>query len=539
MTDSSDRTRLKPAGAEGTRLKAGEGERTRLVAGETDGTRIKVTSEPNAGDAPGGSAAGATRLQPPREGGAWTGSGAQPSSDWSHPEDWASGEAPALGPGSVIKQRFVLDSVLGQGGMGIVYRALDLRKQEARDREPYVAIKILGEEFRRHPNALIALQRESRKAQTLAHPNVITVHDFDRDGATVYMTMELLDGTPLNKQIAAHPRGLGREKALPIIRGAAEALAYAHKNRIVHSDFKPGNVFVTARGVKVLDFGIARAVPTQAAIHDARAASASRAEPPQTDRTVFDATELGALTPSYASPEMLAGEPPAPADDVFALGVVAFELLTGKHPFDRLPADRARAASLKPPAIGDLPRRQRKALARALSFERSERQPDARAFLRELDGPSAVRKAAYGSIVVILAGVAAYAFYTGHQLKPDVPFSDLPAVAQKEFKDDIAQGDKALQFGPVALNDAFDYFSRAYAVHHNDPLAIRGLQAVADGFLGSMAGADPGVKRNVLRKLYCQEYLSGYGPVLAACSKTLGAAACTPERMGCQPAAGP
>jgi serine/threonine protein kinase len=496
MTDNSDRTRLKPG------------------AGE-DRTRVK----PRPDDA---ATAGDTRIPPPG-----TGSRPRTSSDWSHPEQWESRDAQALGPGSVIKQRFVLESVLGRGGMGVVYRALDRRKQEAQDREPYVAIKILGEEFRRHPNALTALQREARKAQTLAHPNVITVHDFDRDGTTVYMTMELLDGEPLNRLIAAHAQhGLPPAKALPIIRGAAEALAYAHKNGIVHSDFKPGNVFLTRRGVKVLDFGIARAVPTQLQ--------------PDADRTVFDAATLGALTPPYASPEMLAGEPPAPADDVFALGIVAHELLTGRHPFDKVPADRARRDGLRPAAVPDVPRRQRKALAKALSFERAARQPDARAFLRELEGPSPVKKAAYAAALVLLAGIAAYAFYTGSQRKPDVPFADLPAQAQREFNEDVAQGEQALGFGDVALNDAFDYFSRAYAIHRNDPRAVRGLESVADRFLRSMGGTDPGVQRNVLRKLYCQEYLSTYAPVVEACGRTLGQAQCTFERMGCSsPEAGP
>lgn len=535
MTDIEDRTRPKPpAQNESTRVNPARGSSPGPVPEPAEGTRLKPRAAPALDDG--------TRLKPAPA----TGGRPRTSSDWAHPEEWHSADDAVPGPGSVIKQRFVLESVLGQGGMGIVYRALDRRKEEAQDREPYVAIKILSEEFRRHPNSLIALQREARKAQTLAHPNVITVHDFDRDGTTVYMTMELLDGEPLNRLIAANAQhGLAPGKALPLIHDAAEALAYAHKNGIVHSDFKPGNVFVTRRGVKVLDFGIARAVPTQAGAA-AGAAGADAAGVLGTgvdsgaDRTVFDATELGALTPSYASPEMLAGEAPVPADDVFALGVVAYELLTGKHPFDKLPADRAKREGLKPPAVADLPRRQRKALERALSFARADRQADARLFLRELEGPSPVRKAAYAAVVVLLAGIAAYAFYTGNQIKPDVPFADLPPEAQKAFNEDVAQGNQALTFGNAALNEAFEYFSGAYGIHRNDPRAIRGLQTVADRFLKAMVKADPIVQRDVMRKLYCQEYLAGYDPVAAACEKTLGARQCTATALQCPtPDSGP
>lgn len=525
MTDDSDATRLKPPPEDdGTRVKPSPEGRapvkpidrdgTRVEAAQDDGTRVKPHPRVDSAEA-GLEAVERTRLKPAPS------TRPPTSSDWANPERWESRGDGELGPGSIIKQRFVLESVLGQGGMGIVYRALDRRKQEAQDREPYVAIKILSEEFRRHPNALVALQREARKAQSLAHPNVITVHDFDRDGTTVYMTMELLDGEPLNRLIAQHAMsGLPAQKALPIVRGAAEALAYAHKKGIVHSDFKPGNVFLTRRGeVKVLDFGIARAVPTQLQ--------------PNADDTVFDVAELGALTPPYASPEMLQGEPPAPADDVFALGVLAYELLTGRHPFDKVPADRARREGAKPPALSDLPRRQRKTLAKALAFERAQRHPDAGAFLKDLEGPSPVRKAAYAATLVLLAGVAAYGLYSGNQLKPDVPFSELPPQAQQEFNEDIEQGNEALGFGDFALNEAFDYFTRAYAVHHNNPRAIDGLEKVADRFLKSMEGEDASVRRDVLRKLYCQEYLSGYAPVTKACDAALGARQCTFEGMGC------
>jgi serine/threonine protein kinase len=164
-----------------------------------------------------------------------------------------------LGPGSIIKDRFVIESQIGHGGMGVVYRARDLRKEETRDRDPYVALKVLSDQFRRDQRMVIALQREARKAQTLAHPNITTVYDFDRDDATVFITMEVLEGDPLNRVIESNPEGLSRPRALTIIRGLCLGLAYAHNKSIVHSDFKPGNVFLTDDNrTKILDFGIAR-----------------------------------------------------------------------------------------------------------------------------------------------------------------------------------------------------------------------------------------------------------------------------------------
>src|SRR5690606_40493955 len=89
----------------------------------------------------------------------------------------------------VLKNRFVFEELLGAGGMGVVYKAKDLLKVEAQDRDTYVAIKVLSDEFKSHPEAFIAHQRESRKTQKIAHPNIVNVHDFDRDGDTVFMTM--------------------------------------------------------------------------------------------------------------------------------------------------------------------------------------------------------------------------------------------------------------------------------------------------------------------------------------------------------------
>ena len=225
------------------------------------------------------------------------------------PQAAPSGE---IGPGYVLKERFELMDKLGEGGMGAVYKARDLLKVEAKDRNPYVAVKLLSGDFKEHPEAFIALQRETSKAQKLAHPNIATVYDFDRDHGTVYMTMEVLEGQELNDFIkkTIPDDGLPVEEAMDILAQLCEGLKYAHNRGLVHSDFKPGNCFVQHDGtVKLLDFGIARASATKAGTEG--------------DKTLFDPGELGALTPAYASIEMFEGIAPDPRDDIYALACTA------------------------------------------------------------------------------------------------------------------------------------------------------------------------------------------------------------------------
>lgn len=298
--------------------------------------------------------------------------------------------ASALGSGTVLKGRFVLEDKLGEGGMGGVYKAVDLVKQEARDRNPHVAVKVLNENFAEHPDAFIALQRESSRTQRLSHPNIASVYDFDRDGQTAYMVMELMQGDPLDKFLKRHKQGADRAQALGIIKDIASALAYAHAQNLIHSDFKPGNIFLTSSGAaKVFDFGIARAaavpgeekVPEQGPISEA-----TLAKDDGTDKTLFDAGALGALTPAYAAFEMFEGKEPAPQDDVYALGIVAYQLLTGTHPFERKKAPIAEAQNMVPQRPDGLTRREWNALKHALAFRRENRTPDAQVFLDEFFG---------------------------------------------------------------------------------------------------------------------------------------------------------
>lgn len=275
----------------------------------------------------------------------------------------------------ILKGRFLLEKVLGVGGMGVVYKAKDRLKVEAQDREPYVAIKVLSEEFKSHPEAFISLQRESRKSQRIAHPNTVKVYDFDRDGDTVFMTMEYMDGKPLDQLIGQYKAtGLPIDDAWTIINGMSSALIHAHAENIVHSDFKPGNVFIIGNDMaKIFDFGIARAVANVDSLGKSTG-----------DKTVFDAGNLGALTPAYASLEMLEGETPDFRDDVYALGCVAYEILTGQHPFNKIPANEANKRGLKPKRINGITKRQWQTIEKTLEFKRENRTSSVEQFHKEL-----------------------------------------------------------------------------------------------------------------------------------------------------------
>jgi serine/threonine protein kinase len=304
-----------------------------------------------------------------------------------------------LGNTKVINDRFELLDVLGSGGMGVVFKALDRRKVEAQDRDPYVAIKLLNDDFKVHPHAVISLQREARRSQQLAHPNIVNVHDFDRDGDQVFMTMECLKGKPLDEVLQASGKhALDPDQAHSILKDICAGMIHAHNSKIAHSDFKPGNIFVTESGdAKVLDFGIARAVT-----------SGLGAEEVDHENTLFDPSSLGALTPAYASREMLTGQLPEVADDVYALGCVAYELFAGHHPFNKKNAVDAKKMGMRPVRIRSLSARQWKALRKALAFRREERYASAGDFWDDFDGSFSGAWLAAVVVVVLTAAVAVW-----------------------------------------------------------------------------------------------------------------------------------
>lgn len=325
---------------------------------------------------------------PPTTGGDNTGTGS-----------WRRGRAKDIKPGTILKDRFELVAAIGEGGMGTVFKARDLLKVEARDRNPYIAVKLLSGDFKEHPESFIALQRESSKAQKLAHPNIATVFDFDRDGSTVFMTMELLEGQELARYIKKlPPGGLPAAEALALIKQLCEGLAYAHGRGLVHSDMKPGNAYLTNEGaLKLLDFGIARASKTRA---DASG-----------ETTLFDPGQLGALTPAYATLEMFEGEQPDQRDDIYALACISHELITGRHPFNKLSAVKVKEKGLTPTPIAKLTKRQNRALFKALSLERESRTGSVEEFWGDLQ-PRKNYTALYaggGVAALLLTGLIGYA----------------------------------------------------------------------------------------------------------------------------------
>jgi len=411
----------------------------------------------------------------------------------------------AVTEGATVQRRFVLTSMIGAGAMGEVWRAKDLIREQARNPHPFVALKLLNADSARHPDAFVGLEREASKAQKLAHPNVVTVYDFDFDPdlARAFMSMELLEGQPL-EDLIRRTRGSGvtRAEALPIIEGVTDGLAYAHRRHVVHCDLKPGNIFVTGDGVpKILDFGIARAARGDAAATEA------------------DDDGFQGYTPAYASPQLIADEDPAPADDVYSLGVLLYELLSGRHPFGGAAADAARAKGLKPAPLKGLKAREWRAIERALAFERPARWPDAAAFRRAFQGTSALPRV-LGALALVLAVAAGIFWYRGWRAEqPELPLEQLPAAVQEAFRREVGDGDRAwelVQAGQTFLvNDALEHYGSAYDLHPRDPRAVAGLRRAADFAIEKLlAAADRDTALAQLEDLQRKNaFLTSYPPL--------------------------
>jgi eukaryotic-like serine/threonine-protein kinase len=206
----------------------------------------------------------------------------------------------------VLNNRYRVLAQIAGGGMAVVYKAHDTVLNRV------VAVKVLRDTFAQDVDFRARFQREAQAAANLTHPNIVTVYDYGQDGPQSYIVMEYIEGRDL-KTVIRGEAPLTLDRATDLMVQACAALGAAHRAGLVHCDVKPQNILVTNDGrVKVTDFGIARAMS---------------ASVPQNVETVWG-------TPHYFSPEQAAGEPPTPASDVYSLGVVLFEMLAGRVPFD-------------------------------------------------------------------------------------------------------------------------------------------------------------------------------------------------------------
>jgi Protein kinase domain/Calx-beta domain len=261
-------------------------------------------------------------------------------------------------PKDILRDRYELLSILGRGSSGTVYKALDRHRAHLADSARYVAVKVLKIDYQSRPDALAELEREFHQAQSLSHPNIVSVFDLDRDGDTNFIVMELLQGELLADVMLRLRGPMQRQHAMAIISSVGAALAHAHRRDIVHADLKPRNIMITSTGeVRVLDFGFARS----------RALDLHSASP-------LDAAPASA--PAYASVERVNGSEPHPSDDVYSLACIAYELLSGEHPFGGRSALLARANGRRPRNIPGLTRKQMQTLNRALLWGRGERKID-------------------------------------------------------------------------------------------------------------------------------------------------------------------
>jgi serine/threonine-protein kinase len=213
----------------------------------------------------------------------------------------------SLQAGATLGGRYTLGSVIAAGGMGVVWEATDEVLQRP------VAVKIMRPPGADDEAFLERFRDEARGSALLHHPNIAAVFDYGEEGGTAYLVMELVLGHTVSELILEHPGGMPADEVRSILGQAALALSVAHDSGVVHRDVKPANIIVTADGqAKLTDFGIARVGAGSG-------------------HTVTGEV-LG--TPEYISPEQALGEPATAASDIYSLGVVTYEMLTGRKPFD-------------------------------------------------------------------------------------------------------------------------------------------------------------------------------------------------------------
>ena len=282
----------------------------------------------------------------------------------------AGGAAREVSVGDVLRNRYRVRAVIGHGGMGTVFEATDEYRLALAAAGQRLALKVLHTAVTRREEVLIELQREFQHLQLLSHPNIVRVHEFDRDGDLAFFTMELLNGAPLSGVLSVrNATALPRPYAFAIMRDVGAAISYAHSHGVVHGDINPQNIFVTNDGdLRVLDFGASNKLLRDRWLPD------------------NDSADPGPVaTPGYASCQLLEGQKPDARDDLFAFACVAYVLLSGRHPFPNRTALEARAQRLRPRRPPGLGGAQWRVLREGLRWERDRRPSDVQKWLRRFN----------------------------------------------------------------------------------------------------------------------------------------------------------
>src|SRR5215831_13592909 len=217
---------------------------------------------------------------------------------------------------------YEIQSPLGAGGMGEVYQARDTRLDRV------VAIKILPSHLSDNPEARQRFDREARAISSLTHPNICTLYDVGHQDGMNYLVMEFLQGETLADRLIKGPLPL--EQVLKYGIEICEGLEKAHRSGVVHRDLKPGNIMLTKAGAKLMDFGLAKAVPPEKP--PASGLTATLVSPDGSQPLTAQGTVVGTF--QYMSPEQLEGREADARSDIFAFGAVLYEMLTGKRAFD-------------------------------------------------------------------------------------------------------------------------------------------------------------------------------------------------------------
>jgi serine/threonine protein kinase len=271
--------------------------------------------------------------------------------------------------GDVLRNRYRVRAVIGHGGMGTVFEAMDDYRLALAAAGQRLAVKVLHTAVTRREELLIELQREFQHLQLLSHPNIVRVHEFDRDGDIAFFTMELLNGAPLSGVLSVrNAAALPRPCALAIMRDVGAAISYAHSHGVVHGDINPQNIFVTNDGeLRVLDFGASNRLLRDRWLPDEASDAAADPAP--------------VATPGYASCQLLEGQKPDARDDLFAFACLTYVLFSGRHPFPNRTAVEARAQRLRPRRPPGLGGQQWRVLREGLRWERDRRPSDVRKWL--------------------------------------------------------------------------------------------------------------------------------------------------------------